>query len=69
MVTKVEKEKVLKRLLEAAVETWGEAEIAKIRPAFETIAEAICTVEAASLEPEEEPAHPLTLFRHTWERG
>mgnify|MGYP001125530411 CR=1 FL=1 len=63
MARELGKDKVLNDLLEAGAKKWGRAEVEEMRPAFETVAEAISKVEEFQLEPEEEPAHPATILR------
>jgi hypothetical protein len=65
-----ETEAILRRLLEAASETWGEVQAEEMRSAFETAAEAIGVVEAFTLPRMEEPAHQPTIFRaESWRRA
>jgi len=62
------KDEILNHLLEAASTKWGGATVEEMRPAFETVAEAIWKIEEFQLEPEEEPAHPATIL-HQGRRG
>jgi len=68
MTKELGKDETLNCLLEAASVKWGKAEIREICSAFELAAEAIWKVEEFQLEPEEEPAHPATIF-HRGRRG
>lgn len=49
------KKEFVKHLLDAALEKWGEKEVASIRSALERTAEAIWEVEGFELELEDEP--------------
>ena len=65
-----ETEAILRRLLEAASETWGGVQAEEMRSAFETAAEAIGVVEAFTLPRMEEPAHLQTIFPpESWRRA
>ena len=61
---------ILRRLLEAASETWGEVKAEELRSAFETAAEAIWVVEAFTVPRMEEPPHLPTIFSYeSWRRA
>jgi len=63
MAPELGKEEILKRLLEAACERWGEETVGSLRPGLELAAEIVSKVELFKLDPEEEPAHPTAIFR------
>jgi hypothetical protein len=70
MAKNPETEAILRRLLEAASATWGEAKAQEMRSAFETAAEAIGVVEGFPLPRMEEPAHLPTIFSYeSWRRA
>jgi hypothetical protein len=64
MAPELEKEEILKRLLEAACERWGEETVGSLRPGLELAAETVWKVELFKLDPEEEPAHPTMLLQY-----
>jgi hypothetical protein len=70
MARNPETEAILRRLLEAASETWGGVKAEEMRSAFEAAADAIGMVEGFPLRRMEEPVHLPTFFSHEgWRRA
>lgn len=55
------KNALVDRIMDDAVERWGEDEVESIRSALETIADAIWELERFRLEPEDEPVARVDL--------